>query len=365
MLSTASGSGSDMPGLDKVPFRRILFAGDFVWPFYDAAMAGAIEELGFEVQRFSWASYFQALPSLLARVSRRLLGGPAMGRLNADLLQMARASRPDVVIIQRGVPVWASTVRALRQGTPAVVVAINQDDPLAPRGSKLGWRHFRNAIPHYDVHFVCRQVNIEEFRDRGARAVCLLRQYYVPAMHRPMQLTEEDRRRWSAAVVFAGHYEADGRLGAIERLLEAGIEVKVHGSLWPARLRGRPAQRLLPIRPVYDAEYAKALAAARICLCFFSRVNRDEVTTRCFEIPAIGSFLLAERTPAMQALFEEGKEAAYFSSPEELVEKVQYYLNHDAERCRIAEAGRRRCLRDGHDVKSRMGAMLAAVAGHV
>ena len=53
----------------------------------------------------------------------------------------------------------------------------------------------------------------------------------------------------------------------------------------------------------------------------------------------------------------EGREVAFLGSPDEPVEKVRYYLDHEAERVLIARAGYRRCVRD-HSLKNRAEAII-------
>jgi spore maturation protein CgeB len=81
------------------------------------------------------------------------------------------------------------------------------------------------------------------------------------------------------------------------------------------------------------------------------------------EIPACGGFMLAERTEQHLELFVEGKEAAFFDSRAELLEKCKYYLEHEEERQAIAEAGRQRCVASGYSNKANIKRMLETVVG--
>jgi hypothetical protein len=60
---------------------------------------------------------------------------------------------------------------------------------------------------------------------------------------------------------------------------------------------------------------------------------------RIVDVPASGSFLLSDYSATAAELFEAGREIEFFHSPEELREKLAYYLANDAARERIALAG--------------------------
>ena len=47
---------------------------------------------------------------------------------------------------------------------------------------------------------------------------------------------------------------------------------------------------------------------------------------RTFEIPACFGFALSTKTKEQQDFFKEGAEADYFSTPEELKQKIDFYL---------------------------------------
>jgi len=67
--------------------------------------------------------------------------------------------------------------------------------------------------------------------------------------------------------------------------------------------------------------------------------GQDCPNLRIADVPATGSFLLSDHSDYAADLFVPGKEMEFYSSVEELRDKLAYYLLHDAERERIARAG--------------------------
>jgi len=74
---------------------------------------------------------------------------------------------------------------------------------------------------------------------------------------------------------------------------------------------------------------------------------------RLYESTGVGTMLITDMKDNLNELFEIGKEIETYSSKEELLEKINYYLNHEDERKKIAEAGQKRTLKD-HTYEIRM-----------
>ena len=71
--------------------------------------------------------------------------------------------------------------------------------------------------------------------------------------------------------------------------------------------------------------------------------------------------MLSEYTDDLNSLFAEGKECEYFRSPDEMMEKAQFYISQRKARERIAAASYRRVQSDGHEAIDRARQILAAI----
>ncbi|MFN7088433.1 MAG: glycosyltransferase [Candidatus Paceibacteria bacterium] len=72
--------------------------------------------------------------------------------------------------------------------------------------------------------------------------------------------------------------------------------------------------------------------------------KREQIKGRNFEIPGAGGFLLTSPADNLEDYYIPGKEIAIFTSVQDLIEKIKYYLVHEDERERIREAGYKRTL---------------------
>jgi spore maturation protein CgeB len=220
-------------------------------------------------------------------------------------------------------------------------------------------RKFLQGLPLYNFYVTNKSYNVTELQELGCPKVLFMDNGFDPCTHRPVKVDVGDRQRFGGSVGFIGQWEPD-RAGSLRALAQAGVEVRVWGYTWE-RMRNIPANLVLENRPWWSDDYAKAICAFDINLCFLRKCNRDRQTTRSIEIPACGAFMLAERTDEHLQLFEEGKEAEFFSNEGELVEKARFYLDHPDARESIARRGYDRCVRDGYSYPERLQKVLESI----
>jgi spore maturation protein CgeB len=71
-----------------------------------------------------------------------------------------------------------------------------------------------------------------------------------------------------------------------------------------------------------------------------------QVRLRDFEVPMSGGFYLVEYMEELEEFFDIGKEIVCYSDPQDLVDKIRYYLEHEDQREEIRKAGYERAVRD-------------------
>jgi hypothetical protein len=335
---------------------RILGCGKEIG--HSAWRFNAFKKLGHQCLYLDERKYInESSASLLYKLEFRFKYGFGVEKLNRALIESALEFKPDVVWIDRGLFIYPSTIKSIKSKLDSILIHCNHDD--------FRYRFYKNSqydkcIPLYDAHLVTRPVNVEELYEKGAKYVEKIWFSFEPTVHRPLKLNQNEVQLYSTDVTFIGRFEP-GRENILYTLFENGLDIKVWGPRWERCKIPKQYQKFFLKRPLFGDAYCKAIYNSKISLGFLSNWMRDQHTCRSIEIPACQGFLLAERTEEHQALFEEGKEAIFYASKEELTDKARYYVERDYERLKIAEAGFVRCHKSGYDHLSRAKHHLALV----
>jgi spore maturation protein CgeB len=357
---------------------RILFLGEISYGQTSLMRMRALQRLGHEVVGVNTIERWKQASWLTRQWQRRLQRGSIVKRVNDEVISVAKRFRPDTVWAEKQEFLRRETVEAIR-ADGAKLIHFTPDPYFS-----LSWKRTRlmdAAMAHFDVLVYCKSYERKSYEALGKPLV------YMPLgfcdqTHRPLRSTDGQR---TCDVGFLGGWEPR-REKFLAAVAHAGVSLKVWGGYWDFLRDGRwTFRRQVILRQlaggerfrihrdatlaetfqggeVYGDDYARALSGARIGLGLLRKVCPDQHTTRTFEIPACRSFLLADRTDEHQQFFVEGEEAEFFSSVDELVEKVRFYTTNESARRRIAAAGYERCRTGRYAYVDRLKDTLAQIS---
>lgn len=260
---------------------------------------------------------------------------------NRTICELVDKNEYDVVWIDKGTTIYPSTLVYIKKRLPNCKIISYSPDNMALRHNQS--QQYVECVPLYDLLVTNKSYILDDMRKLGAKDIIFVNNSYEPTFHHTFDLTEDNIKTLGGDIGFIGAWEEE-RCKSILYLVDHGLKVRVWGAGKWLNYKSYSPNLIIEGKWLKGEDYSMALQAFRINLCFLRKMNFDLQTTRTVEIPACSGFMLAERTYEHLAMFEEGKEAAFFSSNEELLEKCKYYLEHEEERSAIAEAGRKRCI---------------------
>jgi spore maturation protein CgeB len=277
----------------------------------------ALRNLGFEVEVFD-------------SLDRNSYSGFA--ELNRDLLAKALLYRPGVVLfVLMHYEVWTETLDILKLELNATLIHWATDD---------SWKYHqvsRYLAPHFDVHATTSHGAVVASRRDGLRNV-VQTQWAASASALQEPLAAEQCRY---PVTFVGSNYGN-RAAWIRALRARGVEVTCFGHGWPGG--PVPAERIPEI--IRSSVISLNFGDSGVVWNGWIPSRSRQIKARVFEVPGSGGFLLTEEAENLDRYFAAGREIETFASLDELVRKIERYLDHPSKRSEIAAAGHLRVRRE-------------------
>jgi hypothetical protein len=138
------------------------------------------------------------------------------------------------------------------------------------------------------------------------------------------------------------------------RLLSKGL---LHKGYIPAYLEAKKFRsRMNP--SIWGMDMYSVLARSHMTVNVHGEVA-DSIAgnMRMFEATGVGTLLFTEKTTNIQELFEPEKEVITYSSVDDLIDKIKYFIKNSKERLDIAKAGKKKTMQN-HTTIQRVSELL-------
>ncbi len=200
----------------------------------------------------------------------------------------------------------------------------------------------------YGVNFIQDMLN-DELMEEMSRL--------VPDMHDPLYEENEEAQKYMIAHCFIGYELAQTERYRLLKELSEQFDVDLYtfsGAEVLPKIHSHGTVDSLNEMPIVFNE-------SRINLNITMRPIATGLSLRLYDVCGCGGFLLTNWQDELPELYEPGVEVETFSSKDEMIDKVRYYLAHDDERAAIAKRGYERTKAE-HTYEMRIREMLKIIS---
>ncbi len=284
-------------------------------------LAKGFVRLGHDVRLFSYSSALQHLSPLKSRHISEFLCKKKVDELLAVYI---RSYKPDIIYINFPRSSNRGTIDAMRQEAGSAVFIGGDGDPWP----KLQKDKRIETARGFDIMTATNDGEfLQDYRDAGVKNCIFLPNICDPDTDHRYDVSEQ----WKTDILWTGKigHNADTSDTFRKQLIEK-IEKRKNSSVYGCL--GHPK--------IGGLDYFYAISGAKIGV----NVNAYGPVKFCHsdrltQYLACGTFVMAKRMGDCGGLYKDGQHLKFFDTIEEFFDLANWYLEHEEERKKIADAG--------------------------
>jgi spore maturation protein CgeB len=266
---------------------------------------------------------------------------------NKKFLALCTEYKPDVLFVVVGRTLRKDTLLKIKKSVNCFCITYNGDsyDNLHSTSS-----HMLDSLPFYDLVLTWSNISFDALYKLGSQRVEYLPFAFDESVHKPAIVSQDDFRTYGHEIVFIGTWDKER-----EKWLEslADYDLGIWGPGWnKVNSKSFLGKRIVKSEGVNANEMSKIYQTSKICLNLMRSQNDEAHNMKSFEIPALGGFMLANRSQDHLNFFKEGEEAAFFEDMDELRSQIMKYISDDKYRNCMSERAQK-IVRENHSYLNR------------
>lgn len=261
------------------------------------------------------------------------------------LWSIAKQSKLDLVLVCHDF-LWPNEVTELKRITGAIITMWFPDALV-----NFGKGFFMNA-PYHGLFFK------DPYIVKVLNGVLKSPVYYMPECFNPDTQFLPDGElpgdEYRCDITTAGNSHS-WRVAFFNHLEK--YDVKLWGAPAPLWMPKNKISKMHQGRSVLNQDKARAFLGAKIVI---NNLHYSEIwglNVRTFEAAGIGAFQMVDWRPGLSQLFIDGKEIISFRNIDDMLNKVEFWLNNPEGRSEIAANGKKRAIAE-HTYKHRLNLIL-------
>lgn len=353
---------------------KILITGPDFYGFTNM-IAKAFCELGCELKILNWPDFsgtlFDRTKLLLYEKITALtksqdpseiisnLFEEAIIDYNKELLQEVVAIQPDVLLVLKGNILLPGTIEKIRNKLDVILVLWSYDSALRFSNVLKGGRY-------YHLFYTYEPTDIQGLRKYDIHAK------YLPMAYDPDTYFKLEDETYIRDISFVGALSVyPNRKKILELIISQhkNLDLEIWGTAWTwynpflqyeYKIKRRALGKHIHNYNIPPEEVNKVYNATKICLNIHHRQSKEGVNPRTFEIIGAGAFQLIDHKKILEDLFDIEREIVCYKNEADLLDKIEYYLENEDERNKIARRGHE-IVKKKHTYKHRAETILSEV----
>jgi len=342
---------------------KILILGSFntgalEHHFFNGFIANDVEVLKYDVTQ----NYLNSLKNnLSSKLINRLNPNLLLSDINKKIINFCKQSPVDVIFVNKGSTIFPSTLQEIRLFCK-LIVNYNPDHPFIFHSRGSGNKNVSNSIMNYDILFsysknICKKV----------KEIYKVNTYWIPFGYDP-KLDNINLRNSinSDRFLFVGAFD-NNRANLMESLKRNDFDIYGDGE-WFTKTAGKNYVRnSFKNAKLYgnDLIQKSKEALASLNILREQNINENAHNMRTFEVPGMGGTLISNFTEEQAYFFEPDKEMIYFSSTDELNDRLNHLKSHHDQALKIRINALERSRKSNYNYNHRCREMLQIIKTHL
>jgi len=237
-----------------------------------------------------------------------------------------RKINPSIVWVEKGIEIDNEVISFMSK--KGIFLINSYSDNFLSMNTSNYSGFYNKSIPYYNIIFSPRDSDFSDYFKYGAKKIS---KYWKGFDEKKISPVKRNGEKYDC--IFAGHAEKN-RISDMRNIyIDNDINCHVYGDGW------KNANIPFASPGLNFEDYAHVYEKTYIGLNYFSKWNKDTQNSRLFEIPGSRSLLISEGSDDAIDCYSPDIEAVFFSSYDEMIDKIKFYRKNNSLREKIIEKG--------------------------